>query len=239
MIQVADRTVQRNPLTSNFEAPTSGAHPFAARPDPAPAIAPTADQEPPKRLTLYQELAAELERAERLKDLDDQLVSQAHALARQRDALAAKKVEFEVQVATDQEKRMAALLAGDKLPPRTDASQNLEAVAAGYQDIEKREAANTEQRRQLSARRVGHEMAVNDVRWRITVARYALAIVQPLDIAQELATLARVHGRSLAWGQGLILNPNGARDIAGIPLQAALELAANLGEPDVQVAKGS
>lgn len=213
-----------------FEPPTSALHPNAAR---VPRIegsagAPAAPAAP--RVTLIAELRAAEARAAQLGDEEQRLIDAAHALAAQRDQLATRRAELELQVMEDKDIRFKSLLAGKTPAKRSDAAYNIEALDEGGAEIAAFEKANTEARLQLGNRRSEHSRAINDIQWRIAVGRYALAAHDLLPLARELATLAGVHGKSFVWGSGLVINATGSQDIAGIPLATALEMAANIGD---------
>jgi len=216
--------------SGRFEPPTSGSHPSVARAPQAATTERTATVTATPRMTLLAELRAAEARASRFNDEEQRLVNAAHALAAQRDQLATRKSELEAQAAQDRDTRFKALVAGTTPPKRSDATYSLEALVAGQVEIAALEKANTEARLQLGNRRAEHSRGINDIRWRIAVGRYALAARDLLPLARELATLAGVHGKSFIWGSGLVINATGSQDIAGIPLAAALEMAANIGD---------
>lgn len=220
---------------ARFEPPTSAAHPNVNPPYQQPAEAPSA---PIIRKTLHDELRQAEQQSAHLAAQEQRLIDEAHTLARQRDELAARKAECEAKVAESRDARVQALLSGAE-PAKSAATaaaiaahvETIEAIAVAQVDIVAREKANETARVNLHSVRASHELKTNDIQWRIALAKYAVGVRDLMPLAEDLATLARVHSRSFVWGQGLVLNARGG-DIAGIPLAAALELAANLGEPE-------
>lgn len=214
-----------------FQPPTSMNAQNVARPT---QVAARARSEVASKPTLFDELRASQRRGAEIDEQEVALIAEAQQLAAQRDRLGARRSELEDQAAKDRSDRMQAALDGAKLAKRSDAVDNLEAIEAARAKVAADEADNARKLVGLNAKRANHMQAEAEIRWRIALARYAVVAAQLVPLAHELAEMSRAHRRGFNWGQGLIIDPTGARDIAGVPLELALELAANLGEEEAQ-----
>ncbi|MDE2369364.1 MAG: hypothetical protein KGN16_10350 [Burkholderiales bacterium] len=183
-------------------------------------------------LTLHDELRAAMAQADRYLEQETAIRTKVQTLATQRDQLASKAAQIEREIAEARGAHVAALLAGTPAPKSTAAAleETRQAIAAGQEAIAQQERAAEAELHNCFRLRNEHERnVIGDVRWRIALGRYAAKIAEALPLVRELGELSRIHGRSFAWGQGLVLNAHGY-DIVGVPLADALRLADNLGE---------